>query len=201
MMKIILSVLFFSVISISGTNLKTKMAKTEQQPYRLILKEKNFEIRFYPPAIAASVVKTGMHRERMSSGFRDLAGYIFGGNQEGQKIAMTAPVKSVAAGSEDEAVVSFIMPSEMEMENLPEPKNSNIIFHETEAVYAAALSFGGFAGESDMKEKEVVLKKILTEKGIAFEGPFEYLFYNPPYQLFGRRNEVLVRLKDYREEL
>ena len=63
----------------------TSMAtgKSENQLYKVIKVEKDFEIRFYPSttmAVITSSAKT--YKELGSSGFTKLAGYIFGGNNE-----------------------------------------------------------------------------------------------------------------------
>jgi hypothetical protein len=47
-----------------------------------------------------------------------------------------------------------------------------------------------------INEQKTMLENNLKDKGIAFYGNFRYLGYNPPYQLFGRRNEVIVALPD-----
>ena len=50
------------------------------------------EIRHYGPRIAAQTSVAADEVAARSDGFRRLAGYIFGGNQGREKIAMTAPV-------------------------------------------------------------------------------------------------------------
>jgi len=69
------------------------VAKTETQPYQVIKKEKDFEIRKYPPATMATVsMDARSYKELSSTGFRKLASFIFGGNQSKKSIAMTSPV-------------------------------------------------------------------------------------------------------------
>ena len=64
---------------------------TESQKYRLVRTESQFEIRFYPAATFAKIYSNGTdYKSVASSGFRKLAGYIFGGNDRGQSIAMTS---------------------------------------------------------------------------------------------------------------
>ena len=63
------------------------MAQTEEQKFTILEEINNIQIREYDPVIYASV--TSKDNNNM---FRILAGYIFGGNDSNQKIAMTAPV-------------------------------------------------------------------------------------------------------------
>jgi len=62
------------------------MAKTETQPYQVIKKEKDYEIRRYPSATIATIsLDAKSYKELSSSGFRKLASFIFGGNQSKKK--------------------------------------------------------------------------------------------------------------------
>ena len=57
--------------------------KTEEQKYSLIRKYKDFEIRFYPSATIATINSNAKtYRDLSGPGFRKLAGYIFGGNED-----------------------------------------------------------------------------------------------------------------------
>lgn len=176
------------------------MAQTPAQPYRQVKQLGDMEIRFYPPAVEASVYKKGAYREMMNNGFRDLAGYIFGGNEEKQKIAMTTPVKTVVdAPQADSGMISFVMPKDFKLESKPTPFAKNIIFHETQAVYTASLTFGGFASREKMEKKSVLLLEMIKKEGLSPKGKVSFLYYNPPFQLFGRRNEVLVEITNFSE--
>jgi hypothetical protein len=195
-----------SILTVAGLGLfgvqayLAKVSKdTKGQPYRVIKQASDFEIRHYPPAVEASVIKKGPYRNMMNGGFRDLANYIFGGNKEGSKIAMTSPVKSVHRPKQKEAEITFVMPQDFEMKGHPEPLADDIRFRETEPLYAAAMSFGGFASVEDMAQKAEILRANLKQQGLSWEEPAQYLYYNPPYQMIDRRNEVLFVLKDYEE--
>jgi hypothetical protein len=41
------------------------------------------------------------------------------------------------------------------------------------------------------------LKANLKANGLSYTGKFSYLGYNPPYQVIGRRNEVVVELVEF----
>ena len=61
----------------------TSMAtgKSAIQPYKVIRTEKDFEVRFYPSVTMATITSSAKtYKDLGNSGFRKLAGYIFGGN-------------------------------------------------------------------------------------------------------------------------
>lgn len=185
-------ILVFGAIQIytmSSTN------NTERQPYRSIEKDGKVEIRFYPSSTIASVTKQGDYEAMSSAGFRDLAGYIFGGNKQNQKIAMTSPV--IMEGQNEQTKMSFVMPSEYKMEELPVPNNNNISFSQTEPVYMATIIFGGFSNENKIQNNKAELKEWLDSKGIKYKENHVFFSYNPPYQLIGRRNEVAIELVNF----
>lgn len=190
----IIGILIFSMISVMAINFKAS-AKTETQKYETILREGNFEIRHYPPALLASVEMEGSYDVMKNQGFRVLAGYIFGNNQKNQKISMTSPVRF--SEEDGNSVMSFVMPSSMDMENLPEPGDKRIELHRSEPVYVAALRFGGYSSDEKIAARKEELKDILKAKGIDHSAEFEYLGYNPPFQIFNRRNEVVVHLQNF----
>ena len=167
---------------------------TEQQKYEVIESQQGFEIRYYPAATLASVNMSGDYSRSSGSGFRILAGYIFGSNDQEKKIAMTAPVHMKE--SENGYSMSFVMPSGYDTSNLPVPDNTRIQIHNSEPAYTASIRFGGFSNDEKINEHKEKLKQWLEEEGIRYSGPFTYLGYNPPYQMTNRRNEVMVRI-DY----
>lgn len=181
--------LLFSQVAIAVATHRTK-----QQKYTVLDKDGRFEIRHYPRAIMASVKRTGSFGSVSGEGFRILAGYIFGGNEKRKKISMTAPVRM--SQEADQFTMSFVMPPGYEKESLPAPDNPDILIWQSTDRRAASLAFTGFASDNTIKAKEKELASLLDEKGIRHKGDFEFLGYNPPYQLFSRRNEILVTLAD-----
>lgn len=98
-------------------------SKSETQAYKVIQIEKEFEIRHYPSATMALVTSSlKSYRELGNTGFRKLAGYIFGGNKENKRIAMTSPVHMEI--SDTVSSMSFVMPTSYNKDNLPQPNNS-----------------------------------------------------------------------------
>ena len=169
----------------------TTMATTEKQKYNVVHSEKEFEIRFYPSAILATVYSdASTYRELAYPGFRKLAGFIFGGNDSETKISMTSPVHM----DMNTASMSFVMPSSFSEENLPKPDDPGVKIERTDDAYVAAIQFGGYASDKDIRKYSERLKSLLEAKGINWYGNFRYLGYNPPFQPFGRRNEIIVNV-------
>ena len=165
--------------------------RTEEQKHTVILKEKDFEIRFYPSATVATINSNAKtYKDLSGPGFRKLAGYIFGGNETNTSIAMTSPVHMDI--NDSVSSMSFVMPSSYSQENLPKPNDPNVIIHKTADEYVAVVSFGGFASDRDIVLYAGKLYDILEEKGITSYGNARFLGYNPPFQLFGRRNEIII---------
>ena len=167
--------------------------KTETQAYTVIKVEKEFEIRHYPSVTMAMITSSAKtYKELGSSGFTKLAGYIFGGNSDKKQIAMTSPVH-MDIGSSGSSM-AFVMPLKYNKDNLPLPDNSDVTIKTTPEEYVAAINFGGFASSDDIKNYTVMLENSLNEHHLSYYGNFRYLGYNPPYQLFGRRNEIIVAI-------
>jgi len=167
---------------------------TEKQTYRVVHAEKEFEIRFYPSSILATIhSEARSYRELSVPGFRQLAGYIFGGNESGTKISMTSPVHMDI--NDSLSSMSFVMPSSYSMEKLPAPDNTRVELEKTADEYVAVLRFGGFASDKRIQKFSAELRKLLEERNIPHEDRFRYLGYNPPYQPFGRRNEIIVSVE------
>ncbi len=187
---IVLTVVFIafqSFMSISNSNI-------EKQKYRVVKTEKGFELRYYPPATFATVKSSAKsYRELSGSGFRKIAGYIFGDNESSTKIAMTSPVHMDI--NEKESSMSFVMPSNYDVKSLPKLNDARVEIHQTPGEYAAVIEFGGFANDASIRKHAEELKQLLDQKGIKTIGNFRYLGYNPPYQIIARKNEIVVAVE------
>ena len=194
-MKTTIAITLLTLVFIVIMGMLKSAKGTEIQKYETLYEDGNFEIRFYPEAILASVTMNGDYDNSRNSGFRVLAGYIFGGNKENQKIAMTAPVRM--SNDEGENTMSFVLPSKMEFDNLPTPHSSQIILHQSQPVYAAVVRYGGYTNGSEIEEKKEELIAELQKLGLPYKTNFEFLGYNAPYDMFNRRNEVWVELYNF----
>ncbi len=195
MKNMIITLIVVSVILIAFQSFMViSTNRTEKQAYKVIKKEDEFEIRYYPPATFATIQSSAKnYRELSGNGFRKIAGYIFGNNESSSKIAMTTPVHMDI--NDEGSSMSFVMPSAYDINNLPRPNDANVKLHQTPGEYVAAISFGGFANDASIKRYAAELEKGLGNRGIKSIGHFRYLGYNPPYQLVGRKNEIIVTVE------
>jgi len=165
----------------------------ETYPYSVEKKYHDFEVRNYEATLFTTVkLATKDYKSSSSRGFSILAGYIFGGNETKEKIAMTSPV---AMSLEDSMTVMFMVPKKFNKETLPIPKESQIIFREEPAKKAAAITFVGWANDEKIKKYKEKLIAVLDAEGISYTNRFYFLGYNPPFEVFNRKNEVIVELQ------
>ena len=175
-------------ISLLASVMTTQAIDIEEPVYQVekAWEAEQIEIRAYAPRVMAV---TGM-TEDSDSGFRVLAGYIFGGNAAEQKIAMTAPVQQSMAGEKE---MAFMIPAEYALEDLPEPEDQRVSFREAPAYTAAVIQFSGWASADKADENWQQLRQFLIAEGIDITGEPTLNQYNPPWTLpFMRRNEIIV---------
>lgn len=164
----------------------------ETYPYELVQSFETFEVRNYEASLFTSVkIPSNEYKKVSSTGFSILANYIFGNNENNQKIAMTSPV---AMTLEDTMTMMFMVPKELNKDNLPQPNNAEITFVEEPAKTVAVITFGGWANDTIINKYKQQLITALDKEGINHTNKFYFLGYNPPYEILNRRNEIMVEL-------
>ena len=175
-----------------GAGVSAMSHAIEEPEFTLLAQVGELEIRQYEPTIQAVTPMTD-HRG-MNSGFRQLAGYIFGGNESSTEIAMTAPVSSSMGAAEPE--MAFTMPAEWDMESLPEPDNAAVELREVPGFTAAVIRFSGWATKGRAEKHERLLAELIEAEGLQVISPPVLNQYNPPWTLpFLRRNEIMVQVQ------
>lgn len=169
----------------------------EMPPFEVVEARAEYELRDYAPHVLATVEVPGDARSSASRGFRTLAGYIFGGNTAGKKIAMTVPVTQVP--STGGYAISFMMPAQYDIDALPVPKSGEITFHRTEAERLAVRTFSGYANTATLKRRAAELRYLLQRDGVTIVAGPRYAYYDDPFTLpWRRRNEVAFVVSDER---
>jgi hypothetical protein len=197
MLKRILSVAAAAVTV--GCSVVGVRAGTEEPKFELIERIGDLQIRRYGERIAAETEVTGADEQGRSTGFRRLAGYIFGGNvkpgaaaDESESIAMTAPVAQAAVG-EERWRIQFFMPSRYKLADLPSPRDGAVHLRIAPAETYAVLVFSGSPDAGAMKTKQRELLRELVGTNWRASGEPVNWFYDPPWTLPPlRRNEVAV---------
>ena len=179
----------------------------EEPPYQVVRREGAVEIRQYGNRVVAeTTVEVRDRTAATSEGFSRLADYIFGGNEsiamttpvestpaEGQRIAMTTPVESTP-GSLDGWTITFTMPSEYALEDLPTPRDERVRLREAPGRRVAALRFSGRVRDGIRREKEAELLERLGDMQLRPASEVTVAIYDPPSVVLSpfRRNEVMV---------
>lgn len=178
---------------------------TEEPHYDLAARVGEAEIRQYAPRLAAETVVPGTAEAARGEGFRRLAGYIFGGNAGGARIAMTAPVAQADAGQRIAMTapvaqapagaagwsIRFFLPAGLSDPPAPRDPRVHVVTVPPETV--AVLRFPGVATDAAIATQRARLQSLLSGSTWTPSGPPVTWFYDPPWTLPPlRRNEVAV---------
>jgi len=190
--SIILGIIAVAFIAVQIFALKSQK-NIETYSYVVNKEYDQFEVRRYEATLFSSVKLSGTtYKETSSEGFSVLAGYIFGNNERSEKIAMTSPV---AMTLEDSSTMLFMVPNKFNKETLPQPNESKIKFHNEPAKTVAAIQFKGWASDKKIEKYKQKLIAALDNEGISHTDRFYFFGYNAPYEVFNRKNEVIVELQ------
>lgn len=195
-MKIILIILgvLLAVFGVAQLFFLKTQKDIESYPYTVLKSYDDIEVRAYEASLFTAVNLNGAGYDNTSSrGFSMLAGYIFGNNERNEKIAMTSPV---SMSLEDSVTMMFMVPSALNEASLPKPNQTQIDFVKEPARTMAAIRFGGWADDGKLEKYKGKLVEALAKEGLTYKEPFYYFGYNAPYEVFKRRNEVVVELVD-----
>ena len=105
---------------------------------------------------------------------------------------MTSPV---SMSLDDSVTMMFMVPKNFNKETLPRPNKTQIKFREEPVKTVAAIRFSGWANDEKIEAHKQKLIAKLEEKGITYSNKFYFLGYNPPYEFFNRKNEIIVELQ------
>lgn len=205
-----MKILGILVLILSNLGVGGLAMATEEPVYDVLLSDGACEVRSYAPTVIAEVTVSGSQREAGNKGFRLLAGYIFGGNQRREGIAMTAPVALVPASERlamtapvsqepqgeaqpHEWVVRFTMPRGHSLAQLPVPNDPQVRLKAVPQSRYAVLRFSGRATQAEFEGRTAQLRAWVQAHQLQAIGPPSLAQYNPPWTLwFMRRNEVLI---------
>lgn len=189
---IIISTIVLGVLALAYYFIVENLEDVETQKYYVEKEDNLIEIRIYEESIIARTSAGGDYKEASSKGFRKLAGYIFGSNKEDKKIAMTSPVW-MSTNSEN-SEMHFIMPSEYDMAELPEPADMAVKLDNFTGGKFASIEFGGYADDEKLEANQKKLAEWLVANNYDPTGESFFVGYNSPFKIYNRRNEILIAL-------
>lgn len=191
---------------------------TEQQPYQMVRKYDQFEVRRYPEHLLAEINSGGSFEHAGNRAFRYLFAYISGENQVTQKISMTAPVvqdlspellemtapvlqQELATQDDNQRTpefrIAFVLPEGFTLQNAPSPNNPNIHLRSIPARLVAVIRFSGGWSTRNYQQHLQMLRIALKETGLIAVGTPRFARYDPPFKpWFMRHNEILLDLEE-----
>ena len=178
---------------------------TEEQKYTVERKFPKFEVRRYEACVFADVTVTGDFESAGNKGFGPLIGYISGNNKTNSKIAMTAPVVQepvskiamtspvLQQSSDQENIISFVMPAGITLDALPIPSSSKVSLREVPEQLMAVSRFSGRWTHGTCMKHVAELESNLTGAGLTPNGSPSFARFDPPWTpWFMRRNEIQI---------
>lgn len=181
------------IIAISGLLIVSFKSKDIESPVYLVIKTYGeVELRLYPKMIVAKTSLSGKSFDNQgSNGFRTIAGYIFGGNEKNEKIAMTSPV---VMNMGDSASMYFVMPKSYDKSELPTPNSKDVQIVEVAEKTLAVVTYGGFSSDEKIEKHRKQLELILQKNKLQTKGAYLYMGYNAPWDVINRKNEVAIEV-------
>ena len=197
------------VLSLLSAGAMSTLMAAEEAEYKVTRQEGKIELRDYASAIVAETLVNDNFEDASKQAFKALFAYISGKNRaedkidmtspvsqeaRSEKIAMTSPVGQRASG--DAWAVSFMMPAEFTLENLPQPLDPSVILREIPAYRAATIRYSGRWTEKNYQQNLGELREWMRQNGLEASAEPVWARYNPPFTpWFMRRNEILIAVR------
>ena len=193
----------------------------EEPKYEVVTADAQFEVRHYAPILIAETIVEGDMDAASSKGFRLIADFIFGNNQQADsdkkakiamtapvtvepqssKIAMTAPVTVEPQAAESSMKttktwrINFVMPSQYTLATIPKPKNNAVTLREVPSKYFIVHKYSGFNTVSRVQAKTDEAVEWATKRSYKIIGTPQLSRYDPPWTLpMFRRNEIMIEI-------
>ncbi len=174
---------------------------TEQQPYEILAKHGDVELRHYPAYVLVQAKSRGEFMRAGNRAFGPLLSYISGSNAGGQKISMTAPVLQ-SSESTDEHTVSFVMPADFKLDSSAAPLSSALKVVPVSEHFAAAIRFKGSWDAERFDAVGQELMRRVHELGLEPIGELYWARFDPPYKPgFMKRNEAIIKIAKPSKEI
>lgn len=168
----------------------------KEPPYRVVRLAGRIEIRAYEAMVLAEVLVSGDTRQdAANTGFKALADYIFGGNEQREKLPMTTPVMQQQV-PKNQWMVAFVMPQGHTLATLPEPLNTAVVLRSFDQREMMVGKLSGTPTEAEIASLREEMIHLAQEWDATLVGQPLTAYYNPPWTPTPlRRNELLWELR------
>lgn len=180
-----------------------KSPDLETPEFAILKRMATYEVRDYGDFLVAETDMGASAGPANGGGFNQLAGYIFGGNNAGERMEMTTPVFT-RMRAEGEAGPSRSMQFVIEKKYgadpsmLPAAADGSVQVRREQRRIVAAIKFPGIATNEDTVSAERELRAALLRDGLRPRAGYSLARYNDPSTPgFLRRNEVLIELDGF----
>ncbi|MEN9713584.1 MAG: hypothetical protein RLZZ164_248 [Actinomycetota bacterium] len=185
----------------SSQRLTYTQSVTEQQPFSVLAKHGQVELRLYPKYVLVQTTGRGEFMRAGNQAFNPLLRYISGNNASGRQIAMTAPVLQ-STDHTDVHTVSFVMPADFVADASVLPNSSSLQVVPVDEHYAAVIRFKGSWNAERFEQMGQELMRRVRELGLEPLGDVYWARFDPPFKPgFMKTNEAIVKIAKPTKEL
>lgn len=183
--------------------------RLEEEPrHEVVDRLDEVEIRRYEPALLAQVSVQGDHEQALDRAFEKLAGYIYGGNAEAEKMHMTTPVFQRASGDArvpvlargrgDGWTVAFFLGNGQAPADVPAPNDPDIVLTQAPASTLAVLRYTGHnADDAREQARSALLAALAKSERWQVADDVIWAQYDQPFAVpFLKRNEAQVAVRE-----
>ena len=161
----------------------------DEPNYEVVQKNEIYEVRKYSDRLAVETIDSGSENN-----FRKLFNYISGRNENNEKIKMTTPVTQFLKNGN--MSMQFYLPSNFNLNNVPEPTKDNVKIINIEGGYYAVIRYSGRANDKNfIKHKDILLKKLKVNNVTIISPPIRATYDSPFTLPMNRRNEVMFKVQ------
>lgn len=163
---------------------------TEEAKYEVLKKDGDIEIRLYEKVYLAQFHSHGSRKIAGRKAFMPLFNYIKDGG-----IPMTTPV-TLEETKPEEWDVSFFMPSEKSIQDLPNPDNAEVKITELKERKVIVYKFTGSMNDDNFEKYNLKLMQYIDKNNISVKDQAISASYNAPFTpWFLKRSEIMYELK------
>jgi hypothetical protein len=162
--------------------------------YKVIYKNRSYEIREYAPYIIIETVIQGDYDDAIAHGKKFLDSYVSGENASSTKIEGTFFLRESVSGEKgDTHYISYILPATYSLEQLPAPLTRDVRIHTISDQKVVVMQFAGNPSALKIDQMKRNLQRLLNANSVIQLSDPVYVRFTPTNIVpFLMRNEVQV---------